>query len=68
MDQLKRDLAEMTIRMLALPSNSSGDHVALAEVERMANQVLREVAMLKSREAAAMHERCGVWRVFKTGS
>jgi hypothetical protein len=58
----------MTIRLLALPANSPGDHVALSEVERMANQVLREVALLKSREAAAMHERCGVWRVFKTGS
>jgi len=64
-DQLKRDVAEMTIRVLALPSNATHDHGALAEVERMANQVLREVGALRSRETSA-GERSGAWRIFKT--
>jgi hypothetical protein len=65
LDRLKRDLAEMTIRLLALPSSASRDHVALAEVERMANQVLWEVAALRSQETSLLGEKCGVWRVPK---
>jgi hypothetical protein len=64
-DQLKRDIAEMTIRVLALPSITPRDHAVLAEVERMANQVLRQVAALQSQESSSPGEQRGAWRIFK---
>jgi hypothetical protein len=65
LDQLKKDVAEMTIRLLTLAPNTP-DHAALAEVERMATQVLREVAALKTREASSVGEKRGAWRILKT--
>ena len=65
MDQLKRDLAELTIRLLALPASASRDQVALGEVERMAKQVLWEVAALRSRDTSLPGEKCGAWRIPK---
>jgi len=56
----------MTIRLLALPSNAPRDRVALAELEKMANQVLREVAALRSRETYSPGEKSGAWRAFNT--
>jgi len=65
LDQLKKDLAEMSIRLLALPANAPRDDRAVAEVERMANQVLREVAALRARETSGPGEKRGAWRAFK---
>ena len=65
MDQIQKGVAELAIRLLAMPSGAVCiDLQALAEIERLATQVIREVTA--ARAAAPAHsylpgERSGIW-------
>ncbi|HSP67886.1 MAG TPA: hypothetical protein VLN48_09175 [Bryobacteraceae bacterium] len=64
MEQLQRSVTELAIRLLASPADSlSNDPAALAEIERIATQLLKEVAAARAASAPLPGERRGAWRI-----
>ncbi len=64
MDQIQKQLAEMAIRLLAVPVDSlRNDSAALDEIERIATQVIKEVAALRAGKSYLPGERSGAWRI-----
>jgi hypothetical protein len=64
MDQIQRQVAEMAIRLLAVSADVlRTDPAALEEIERVATQVLKEVAALRAGRSYLPGERSGSWRI-----
>jgi len=53
----------MTIRLLALPPGATPGAAALAELEKLASQVLREIAALRASAEPTVGEKRGLWRI-----
>ena len=69
MDQIQKSVAEMAIRLLALPPGSARNNPQeLAEIERLATLVIREVAAARAcAQSYLPGERSGVWRAVRPG-
>jgi hypothetical protein len=64
MDHLRKQLAELAIRVLALPDDSlHRDPETLVRVEELARQVLKEVAAVRAARQCLPGERRGCWRI-----
>jgi hypothetical protein len=71
MDQIQKHVAELAIRLLAMPADGAAtDLHALAEIERVATQVIRDVTAARAAAAAKSclpGERSGVWHAVRLG-
>jgi len=64
MDQIQKHVAELAIRLLAMPADGvRNDHQALGEIERLATQILKEVAAARVANSYLPGERTGLWRI-----
>ena len=64
MENILRNLAQLTIRLLATPADDLRHQPeTLVEIERLANQVLSEVAALRAAGTYLPGERSGSWRI-----
>ena len=69
MDQIQKAVAEMAIRLLALPpGGAAGRPQVLAEVERLARLVIGEIAAARAAAEPPYlpGERSGAWRAVRT--
>ena len=63
MDQLQKHVAELAIRLLALPADGlRGDPQLMADLERVATQVLKDVAAARVSKSYLPGERSGCWQ------
>ncbi len=64
MDQIQRQIAELAIRLLAVPADAlRTDPAALEEIERIATQVIKEAAAIRAGKLYLPGERSGSWRI-----
>ncbi len=64
MDQLAKQVAEMALRLAALPADGMRQNdPALEKVEQLALQILREVSAARVAKARPVGETTGCWRV-----
>jgi hypothetical protein len=64
MDHLRKQLAELAIRVLAIPDGAvHRDPETLARVEELARRVLNEVASARTACGQMPGERRGCWRI-----
>jgi surfactin synthase thioesterase subunit len=64
MDQLARQVAEMALRLAALPADGLRQNdPALAAIEQLALQILNEISAARVAKARPIGETTGCWRV-----
>jgi surfactin synthase thioesterase subunit len=64
MDQLAKQVAEMALRLAAYPADGlRQNEPALAAIEQLAMQILKEVATTRAATARPVGETTGCWRV-----
>ena len=64
MHPLAKQLAELSLRLTALPADGLRDNTAeLEQIEHLATQVLNEVAALRRARHRTPGEASGMWRV-----
>lgn len=64
MDQLRKDVAELALRLAALPAEGSrSDNQLLDAVEQLATRVLKEVSAIRADGTRSAGETRGMWRV-----
>jgi surfactin synthase thioesterase subunit len=64
MDQLAKQVAEMALRLAALPADGLRQNdPALNAIEQLAMQVLKEVSAVRAAKVRPIGETTGCWRV-----
>ncbi len=64
MEQLAKQVAEMALRLATLPADGlRQNEPALASVEQLALQILREVSAARVAKVRPIGETTGCWRV-----
>jgi hypothetical protein len=62
-DQLAKQAAELALRLAALPADQlRTDLQALDAIERLASEILKEVTVVRARNARPPGESRGMWR------
>lgn len=63
MDQLRKDVAELALRLAALPAEGSRNDVQLLDaIEQLATLVLKEVSAARADRTRSPGETSGMWR------
>ena len=63
MDQLRKDVAELALRLAALPADGlRNDAPLLDAVEQLATRVLKEVSAVRADKTRSVGETSGMWR------
>ncbi len=63
-DHLAKQLAELALRVAALPANvAARDTQVLDAIEEAASRVLREIAAIRANTNRPVGETSGMWRV-----
>jgi hypothetical protein len=66
MEDLQRHAAELAIRLLALPADGVRNNPQLMDdLERLATQVIKDVAAARAGRSYLPGERSGSWRVVR---
>lgn len=64
MDQLAKQVAEMALRLAAIPADGlRQNEPALASIEQLALQILNEVSAARVAKTRPVGETTGCWRV-----
>lgn len=64
MDQLAKQVAEMALRLAALPADGLRQNdPALTAIEQLAMQVLKEISAARAAKVRPIGETTGCWRV-----
>ena len=63
MDQLRKDVAELALRLAALSADGLRNDVQLLDaVEQLATKILKEVSAIRADRTRSIGETSGMWR------
>ncbi len=65
MEHLAKKIAEMALRLAALPAPQSNDPQVLDSIEQFARDLLKEVSAARLGDSYAVGETTGRWRIMR---